>query len=110
MTERRVGRRLGVSLFAVVLALAFSAPGFAATNPGNTKAGKKIFTQFCGSCHKLKDAKTVGTVGPNLDKGKRTYAKIVITVTKGKGAMTSYSYLGKKKIQDVAAYVFKKKV
>jgi mono/diheme cytochrome c family protein len=110
MTERRVGRWAGVSLLVVMLAMAFSAPGFAAKTPGNTKAGKKVFTQFCGSCHTLKDAKTVGTVGPNLDKGKRTYAKVVTIVTKGKGSMTSFSFLGKKKIQDVAAYVVKKKV
>jgi mono/diheme cytochrome c family protein len=110
MALTKVGRRAGVGLVAMVLAMALSAPGLAATNPGNTKKGKTIFTQLCGSCHTLKDAKTVGTVGPNLDKGKRTYAKIVATVTKGKGAMTSYKYLGKVKIQDVSAYVFKKKV
>jgi mono/diheme cytochrome c family protein len=29
--------------------------------------GKQLFTQHCGSCHKLADAGTKGTIGPDLD-------------------------------------------
>jgi mono/diheme cytochrome c family protein len=29
--------------------------------------GKVLFTQNCGSCHELREAKTRGTIGPNLD-------------------------------------------
>jgi mono/diheme cytochrome c family protein len=29
--------------------------------------GKVLFTQNCGSCHVLREAKTRGTIGPNLD-------------------------------------------
>jgi cytochrome c oxidase subunit 2 len=31
-------------------------------------AGKTLFTQQCGSCHRLADARTEGEVGPDLDK------------------------------------------
>ena len=31
-------------------------------------AGKTLFTQQCGSCHRLADAGTEGEVGPDLDK------------------------------------------
>ncbi len=29
--------------------------------------GKQLFTANCGSCHKLADAGTTGTIGPDLD-------------------------------------------
>jgi cbb3-type cytochrome c oxidase subunit III len=29
--------------------------------------GKLLFSQNCGSCHVLKEARTAGTIGPNLD-------------------------------------------
>ena len=29
--------------------------------------GKQLFVQTCGGCHTLRDAATLGTVGPNLD-------------------------------------------
>jgi mono/diheme cytochrome c family protein len=34
---------------------------------GDTSNGKALFVKNCGSCHTLGDAKTQGTVGPNLD-------------------------------------------
>jgi cytochrome c6 len=34
---------------------------------GDPSAGKALFTQDCGSCHTLADAKTTGTIGPDLD-------------------------------------------
>jgi mono/diheme cytochrome c family protein len=34
---------------------------------GDASRGKLLFTQNCGSCHTLADAKTQGTIGPNLD-------------------------------------------
>ena len=35
---------------------------------GNPAAGKPLFVSTCGLCHRLKDAKTAGTIGPDLDK------------------------------------------
>ena len=29
--------------------------------------GRQLFVQTCGGCHTLRDAATLGTVGPNLD-------------------------------------------
>jgi mono/diheme cytochrome c family protein len=34
---------------------------------GDPSVGKTLFTDKCGSCHTLADAKTQGTIGPNLD-------------------------------------------
>jgi mono/diheme cytochrome c family protein len=34
---------------------------------GDASAGKALFVSDCGSCHTLADAKTSGTIGPNLD-------------------------------------------
>lgn len=34
---------------------------------GNASTGKNLFTQKCGSCHRLADAGTQGQIGPNLD-------------------------------------------
>jgi mono/diheme cytochrome c family protein len=34
---------------------------------GDTSKGKQLFNQKCASCHVLADAKSQGTIGPNLD-------------------------------------------
>ena len=34
---------------------------------GNPAVGKTLFVSKCGSCHTLANAKTQGTIGPNLD-------------------------------------------
>ena len=34
---------------------------------GDASQGKALFIQKCGACHTLADAKSQGTVGPNLD-------------------------------------------
>ena len=34
---------------------------------GDTSKGKQLFNEKCASCHTLADAKSQGTVGPNLD-------------------------------------------
>ena len=34
---------------------------------GDTSKGKQLFSEKCASCHTLADAKSQGTVGPNLD-------------------------------------------
>jgi cytochrome c oxidase subunit 2 len=40
----------------------------AAAAQAGSAAGKTLFTQQCGSCHRLADAGTQGEVGPDLDK------------------------------------------
>jgi mono/diheme cytochrome c family protein len=53
-----------------VLAVAFLATGCGAVGrvtSGDTSKGKQLFNEKCASCHTLADAKSQGTVGPNLD-------------------------------------------
>jgi mono/diheme cytochrome c family protein len=76
---------------------------------GNPTAGKSIFKQAgCVSCHTLADAKSTGTVGPNLDQAKPDYRLVTARVTLGKGVMPSFKgQLSTKQIADVASYVVK---
>jgi mono/diheme cytochrome c family protein len=92
---------------------------------GNPTAGKALFLRpgvFCSSCHTLKAAKSSGRDGPNLDKAKPSYARIVEVVSKGSSpsrrwptGMPHYSAQGgplragdltKAEIQNVAAFVY----
>jgi mono/diheme cytochrome c family protein len=34
---------------------------------GDTSKGKQLYNEKCASCHTLADAKSTGTIGPNLD-------------------------------------------
>jgi mono/diheme cytochrome c family protein len=75
---------------------------------GDPAAGKEIFlgAAGCGACHTLADAGTSGTVGPNLDEVKPSYAAVVDIVTNGRGQMPSFSdQLSEEDIRNVAAYV-----
>jgi mono/diheme cytochrome c family protein len=88
---------------------------------GNPVAGKQLFISTCGLCHKLRDGKTAGTVGPDLDKVTLTQAVIIKAITYGGSSvmtkrqaakypteMLAYNnVLSKKQIQDISAYVFK---
>jgi mono/diheme cytochrome c family protein len=38
------------------------------TTAGASSTARSLFRAYCGSCHKLKAARTKGTAGPNLDK------------------------------------------
>jgi mono/diheme cytochrome c family protein len=37
------------------------------TTEGEISRGKELFSENCGSCHVLEDARTQGRIGPNLD-------------------------------------------
>jgi cytochrome c6 len=76
---------------------------------GDPVAGKTIFLKAgCISCHTLADAKSTGTVGPNLDQVKPSYRRATARVTLGKGVMPSFkSQLTTQQIADVASYVVK---
>jgi mono/diheme cytochrome c family protein len=121
----------GVSLRAlsaattVAVAVPAAALGHAAaTSPkltGNPSAGKPLFVSTCGLCHRLRDAKTVGTNGPDLDKVSLTQETIVKAITYGGASvmtraqaaryptkMLAYkNVLSRRQIADIAAYVFK---
>jgi outer membrane protein assembly factor BamB len=70
------------------------------------KAGMKVFSSTCASCHTLAAAGSTGTVGPNLDQLKPSDALVVHQVTNGGGGMPAFgSSLSKAQIQAVAKYV-----
>jgi cytochrome c6 len=79
----------------------------AAGAAANVAAGKKVFaTNTCATCHTLKSAGVVGTIGPNLDTAKISRALIVSRVTNGKGTMPAFKgTLTPKQIQDVADFI-----
>jgi mono/diheme cytochrome c family protein len=99
-----------------VAALALGSPKVV----GHAKAGKPTFVNTCGVCHTLRAAKSVGTVGPNLDKTALTEAVIVKAITNGGASvmpkeaaakyttqMTAYkNVLTPTVIQNVAAFVY----
>jgi cytochrome c6 len=73
---------------------------------GDAAKGKAIFLSSCGSCHTLADAKTTGTIGPNLDTLKPDYQAATAQVTNGGAVMPAFkSQLSTQQIADVAAYV-----
>jgi mono/diheme cytochrome c family protein len=118
-----MGWRTALPLAALAAAAVLTAGAFgeaAATVPGNPVRGKALFLQhglYCGSCHTLKAAKSTGRDGPNLDKAKPSYARIVELVTKGRNptgrwptGMPRYggahSRTTTRQIQDIAAFVY----
>jgi heme/copper-type cytochrome/quinol oxidase subunit 1/mono/diheme cytochrome c family protein len=74
---------------------------------GNAAAGKALFASSgCSGCHTLAAAGASGTVGPNLDQKKPSYALILDRIANGKGAMPPFkSQLTAQQIKDIAAYV-----
>jgi len=68
--------------------------------------GKQTFTQNCGGCHTLADAKTNGQVGPNLDEIGPDKATVQRQVINGGGKMPSFKgKLTTAQIDGVATYV-----
>lgn len=69
-------------------------------------AGIKVFSQICSTCHTLAAAKSHGTVGPNLDQLKPSFALVVHQVTNGGGGMPAFgTQLSKSQIESVAEFV-----
>ncbi len=109
---------LAIAVPAVALAYRSATP---AKPEGSPVAGKLLFVSTCGVCHKLRDAKTAGVIGPDLDKVRLPEATIAKAITLGGESvmtraqaarystqMTAYkNVLSKKQIADIAAYVYK---
>jgi mono/diheme cytochrome c family protein len=104
------------ALWAALLAAALLAGAAAATTtpppkPGNAKNGRKLFIQHdCGACHLLAAANAMSPsgIGPDLDTTTKTYAAIILNITKGGKGMTGYKKtLTTAQIADVATFVYK---
>jgi mono/diheme cytochrome c family protein len=67
-------------------------------------AARMKFATTCGGCHTLADAKTTGTVGPNLDQLKPAEAIVEHQIAVGGGPMPAGLFKGQD-AKDVAAYV-----
>jgi mono/diheme cytochrome c family protein len=83
---------------------------------GDPVRGEHLFRTYCFGCHTLKAARAAGRVGPNLDRMKPSYARVVKQVTNprirpgtrlppsmmtfGPGTFTA------SEIRDIAAFVF----
>jgi cytochrome c6 len=109
----RSRRRSAALVCTAAVALAAAAGGSsssAATRakpaPVTVAAGKVVFKSTCASCHVLANARSHGTLGPNLDKLKPDMKQVVRQVTNGGGGMPAFGgRLSKTKIQAVAKYV-----
>ncbi len=65
-------------------------PGGQAGGGPSATSGKAIFSANCASCHTLKAASATGTVGPNLDDLKPSFARAKKQVINGGGAMPPF--------------------
>ena len=65
--------------------------GTATSIPANLEAGKQTFVSTCGICHRLSAAKTVGGIGPDLDKVNLAEATIVKAIQSGGASVMSKS-------------------
>ncbi|MDX6514249.1 MAG: quinohemoprotein ethanol dehydrogenase [Gaiellaceae bacterium] len=52
--------------------------------------GRALFKANCGVCHRLADAGTTASVGPDLDNAQPPVAKVKLRVTDGGGVMPSF--------------------
>ena len=57
---------------------------------GGANSGLAIFSANCASCHTLAAAQATGTVGPNLDDLKRSFARAKKQVINGGGGMPPF--------------------
>lgn len=75
--------------------------------PSAGSSGQEVFTSVgCASCHTLAAAHATGSVGPDLDELKPTYAAVVAQVMHGGGGMPSFSgRLSQAQIEAVAHFV-----
>jgi len=67
--------------------------------------GKTVFLQSCGSCHKLSDAGTGGTVGKNLDVTRPSYALVLRTLAVPPKNMPTNIVANATDAKAVAAYI-----
>jgi len=93
-------------LILILFLLGFSNSVFAESK---MELGLKVYNDkaMCGTCHSLRDAGSLGEVGPNLDQLKPSLEQIIYVVTNGLGVMQAWEdILTTEEIEAVAYYVF----
>jgi mono/diheme cytochrome c family protein len=63
----RAAAAAGLAVLALVSAGCGSDTGRVVGADADRAHGKQLFSEKCAACHTLRDAKAVGTIGPNLD-------------------------------------------
>jgi mono/diheme cytochrome c family protein len=118
MTRVRLGVPVSVPVLVTVGALLITAcdsdQRSSSKVVGDPVRGEHFFTTYCSTCHTLKAARATGRVGPNLDKMKPSYARVVKQVTNPRGAdrlppsMLTFGpdTFTPSDIRDIAAFVF----
>ncbi|MEI8105236.1 MAG: cytochrome c [Actinomycetes bacterium] len=122
MLHSKIGRRTGLVLVTALTAAFLAPTAFSATPKvvGNATAGKAGFIANCGLCHALKAAKSMGAIGPDLDKVPLTQAVLIKAIASGgtsvmtKAAAAKYSVpmqaykgtLSTTQINDISAYIY----
>ncbi|MBI2692339.1 MAG: c-type cytochrome [Solirubrobacterales bacterium] len=77
---------------------------------GGGTDGRGLFKTNCAACHRLADAGTVGTVGPNLDQTKLGLAAAIKQIENGGNGMPAFKgALTDAQIKLIAAYLEKVK-
>jgi mono/diheme cytochrome c family protein len=111
----RIACAVLVSISVIVFAAPIAAPRSNAKVVGDPARGKVFFKGYCSGCHTLKAVGATGRLGPNLDKLKPSYARVVRQVTTGgtggRGMPPSMLTFGPgtftaSDIRDIAAFVF----
>lgn len=82
----------------------------AALSRNELEEGRTLFAKAsspsCGTCHTLKDAQTMGKVGPNLDTLKPSAASVHRAIKNGVGAMPSYGdRLTESQLKTLSSYI-----
>ena len=101
--------RLLRNVFRAVATLApvMVAHAFAAEK--KAELGRELFKELasppCAVCHTLADAKSEGSIGPNLDELKPDKNRVKAAVSGGLGAMPAYDSLSENEIDAIASYV-----
>jgi mono/diheme cytochrome c family protein len=110
--------RLGllVTMSALLSTACDSDPQKSSKPIGNPVKGAILFKGYCSGCHTLKAARATGKLGPDFDKMKPSYARVVKQVTNPRfrpGTIPDLSMLTfgpgtftKADIRDIAAFVF----
>jgi mono/diheme cytochrome c family protein len=106
MPEDLLGDSDADAVAAYVALVAADPKAKVADGSGGGGDAKSVFTTSCGSCHKLADAGTSGTVGPDLDQAKPSFEKAFEQIKNGGGAMPPFGgQLTDEQIRALARYI-----